>query len=224
MIGTFGDAEIFSFHATKVINSFEGGAVVTNHDVLAENVRVMRNFGLADRDHVTRLGINAKMSEVSAAMGLTSLEDLQEFIATNQGNYCAYREELADIPGLRLLEYDGALKCNYHYVVVEVDEGIAHLSRDQLTDVLRAENVLARRYFYPGCHRIEPYRSQLPHAGRQFPVTERLAERVLCLPTGATIGRSEIHEIGHLIRFTVGQGIEVRERLLGAIAEASRLQ
>ena len=97
MIGNFGNAEVFSFHATKFVNTFEGGAVATNNDELAAQLRLMRNFGFAAYDTVSSLGMNGKMSEVSAAMGLTSLESLEEFVAVNYRNYREYSQHLAGI-------------------------------------------------------------------------------------------------------------------------------
>src|SRR6266404_9063566 len=122
MIGSFGNAEIFSFHATKFINSFEGGAIVTNDSELAAKLRLMRNFGFAGLDTVTCLGTNGKMSEVSAAMGLTSLESLEKFVAANYRNYKQYQQEIAEAPGISVLPYDEGEKCNYQYVVLEIDE------------------------------------------------------------------------------------------------------
>ena len=213
MIGCFGDAEVFSFHATKFFNSFEGGAMVTNDDELATKIRLMKNFGFAGYDNVIYVGTNGKMSEVSAAMGLTGLESLEEFIAANYRNYKHYQRELTDIPGVQLIAYDEAEKCNYQYIVVEIDEELTHVGRDQLVEILQAENVLARRYFYPGCHRMEPYRSYFPHAGLLLPETERVVKRVLSLPTGTAVGPGEIRRICQIIRLAVSYGGEIRERL-----------
>src|SRR6267378_8037515 len=105
MISNFGDAEVFSFHATKFINTFEGGAVTTNNDELAAKIRLMKNFGFAGYDNVIYIGTNGKMSEVSAAMGLASFESIEEFISVNRRNYEQYKAELTDIPGLRLLGF-----------------------------------------------------------------------------------------------------------------------
>jgi len=121
MIGCFGDAEVFSFHATKFLNSFEGGAVVTNDDDLAGRIRLMKNFGFSGYDNVIHVGINGKMSEISAAMGLTSLESLDEIIGTNLRNYACYREGLQGIPGIELVALDQNERNNYQYVVLEVD-------------------------------------------------------------------------------------------------------
>jgi len=200
MIGNFGDAEVFSFHATKFFNTFEGGAVVTNDDQLADRLRFMRNFGFAGYDDVDYVGTNGKMTEICAAMGLTSLESLDEFIAINYRNYKAYERELADIPGLKLFHYDESEKRNYQYIIVEVDEAEAGVSRDQLVEFLHAHNVLARRYFYPGCHRMEPYRSYFPHAGLLLPETEKLTQRVMSLPTGTAVDEQTVHLVCDMIR------------------------
>jgi dTDP-4-amino-4,6-dideoxygalactose transaminase len=214
MIGNFGNAEIFSFHATKFFNTFEGGAIVTNDDALATRIRLMKNFGFAGYDNVIYLGINGKMSEISAAMGLTGLESLDEFIAINRRNYAAYRAGLRDIPGIQLIVIDDAERCNYQYVIAEVDETLAGISRDVLVRILQAENVLARRYFYPGCHQMEPYRSYFPHAGLLLPETEKLTQRVMSLPTGTAVGPAEIDKICQIIRLVVEHAGELKERIL----------
>jgi dTDP-4-amino-4,6-dideoxygalactose transaminase len=212
MIGNFGDAEIFSFHATKFFNTFEGGAVVTNNEDLASKIRLMRNFGFSGYDNVISIGINAKMSEVAAAMGLTGLESLDEFISTNYRNYKQYQHELEGIPGVQLLQYNEAEKCNYQYIVLEIDENLTKVSRDQFIEILHAENVLARRYYYPGCHNMMPYRQDAINCGLKLSETERLAKRVLTLPTGTAIGLSDIINICQIIRLVVTRGAEVRRK------------
>jgi dTDP-4-amino-4,6-dideoxygalactose transaminase len=220
-VGNFGHAEVFSFHATKVFNSFEGGAVVTNDEELATKTRLMRNFGFADYDNVVLIGTNGKMNEASAAMGLTSLESLEEFVANNHRNYERYRRQLVDVPGVELIAYGRLDKGNYWYIVLEIDEGVTLVSRDQLQQILWAENVLARRYFYPGCHRMEPYNSYFPKAGLLLPNTEHLVRRVLSLPNGTAVGADEINHICEIIRLAVLRGDEVRERLVHSAAEAA---
>jgi len=212
MIGGFGDAEVFSFHATKFFNSFEGGAVTTNNDELATRLRGMRNFGFAGIDTVLDIGTNGKMSEVSAAMGLTSLESLDKFIRINYENYLAYCMGLEGIPGVQMIKYTEKEKNNYQYVVLEIDEAVTQLSRDLLVKILQAENILARRYFYPGCHQMEPYRSYFPNAGLLLPETEKLTRKVVQLPTGTAIGKEETDQICRLIRFVFANGAEIRER------------
>lgn len=213
MIGGFGDAEVFSFHATKFLNSFEGGAVVTNDGELAQKMRLMKNFGFTNYDRTDYIGINGKMSEISAAMGLTNLESVDDFIAINHRHFKQYRSELAGLEGLQLLAYDEEEKCNYQYVVLEIDQSKTIVTRDQLMEILHGENVLARRYFYPGCHRMEPYRSHFPHAGLLLPETEKLTDRVLCLPTGTGVNDEQISVICQIIRFALTNGVGVSNRM-----------
>jgi len=214
MLGNFGDAEVFSFHATKFFNTFEGGAIVTNDDELANKIRLMKSFGFAaGYDNVTSLGTNGKMNEVCAAMGLTGLESLDEFIAVNYRNYKHYQQELAGIPGVRLFQFDETEKSNYQYIVLEIDENITHISRDQLVQILHAENLLARRYFYPGCHQMEPYRSLFPEAGERLPQTNQLVNRVFTLPTGTAMTQEQISQVCMLIRFVVEDGLAISKKL-----------
>lgn len=200
MIGGFGDAEVFSFHATKAINSFEGGAIVTNDDALAARIRLMINFGFADYDEVSFLGANGKMSEPCAAMGLTSIEAMDGIFERNRRNHAAYAEGLAGLPGIALIAYDPAERSNHQYVVLEIDEEVLGISRDRLQQVLIAENVIARRYFYPGSHRAEPYRSLPQFQGLDLPVTDALCAKVLSLPTGTAVSKDEIAEVCAIIR------------------------
>lgn len=213
LVGGFGDAEVFSFHATKFINSFEGGAVTTNNAELAGRIRLMKNFGFSGYDNVVYIGTNGKMPEVSAAMGLTSLESMEEFIAVNHRNFQAYEEGIAGIPGLRLLPYPVDERSNYQYVVLVLDEA-AGIRRDDLIEVLHRENVMARRYFYPGCHRMEPYRSQQPQAGLVLPETEKLVAQTLVMPTGTDVGLEDIAEIVDIL----GCAIAHAEELGGMVA------
>ena len=126
--------------------------------MLAERLRLLRNFGFVGYDCVTAIGTNGKMSELSAAVGLTSLDCMATIIAANRANHVAYCRVLAGIRGIRLISFEPNEVSNYQYVVLEVDQRSAGLSRDELATVLAAENVLARRYFFPGCHRMDAYR------------------------------------------------------------------
>ncbi len=220
MIGNFGSAEVFSFHATKFVNTSEGGAVMTNEDDVAEKVRLMRNFGFTGYDRVAALGTNGKMSEVTAAMGLTALEDFDHYVSINRRNYHMYKEGLMSVPGLRSLAYDDREYSNYQYIVLEIDRAIAGISRDDLVHVLWAENVMARRYFYPGCHRMEPYLSRYPEAGTALPVTERLAERVIVLPTGTALVPEQIAVICQVITTAASHGEAIHRYVSESQSEA----
>jgi dTDP-4-amino-4,6-dideoxygalactose transaminase len=212
MIGSFGDAEIFSFHATKFLNTLEGGAIVTNNDELAAKIRLMKNFGFAGYDNVVYTGTNGKMNEVSAAMGITGLENLDEFIDVNHQNYKQYREELATIPGIKLSIYDEIEKCNYQYLVLEVDEYKFGVSRDKLIEILTAENIIARRYFHPGCHKMEPYRSYFPHNKMLLPETDKLSLRIVSLPTGTAVDSSDISKICQIVNLVARNSYSFQEK------------
>ncbi len=199
MIGNFGRCEVFSLHATKFFHTFEGGAIATNDSELAEKIRLMQNFGFESMDRVVELGINGKMPEVCAAMGLASLEQLDDVLAVNRRNYETYQQELARIPHLSLYVPGEGEAMNYQYVAVEVGE-VAPLSRDELVKQLHERQILARRYFFPGCHRMEPYRSLYPKQREALPETDRLCGRMMVLPTGASISTDDVHRVCAAIR------------------------
>lgn len=185
-IGRFGRCEVLSFHATKSFNTMEGGAIVTNDDELAEATRLMRNFGFAGYDNVIHPGTNGKMSEVCAGMGLVNLEALPDFISADRDSYLRYAEIVASIPGLKLVEYETAATPSFHYVVLEVLPAFG-ATRDELVAALHAENILARKYFWPACHQMHPYRALFPNAGLMLPNTALVAETVIVLPTGSAL-------------------------------------
>ena len=205
MLGGFGSCEVFSFHATKFINCFEGGVVATNDDDLAYQMRMMTNFGFTGYDRVEYLGINGKMNEVCAAMGLTNLEAIDEIIAVNKRNYLAYCEELRSVAGVSVIRYNPAERNNYQYVVIEVDPDVCPRNRDEIVEALHAENVIARKYFWPGCHRMEPYRTTQPDTWKRLPETERVAARVIVLPTGQTVDEATVRRVCGIIKSAVGK-------------------
>lgn len=200
MVGSFGRAEVLSFHATKFFNTFEGGAVVTNEDELAQTMRLMRNFGFAGFDNVVYPGTNGKLVEVCAAMGLTNLDYIDTVIEANRRNYEEYREALAGVHGIRLLEFDDSERNNFQYVVVEVLEG-GPKKRDTILAALIAENVLARKYFWPGCHGMKPYRELFPNADVLLGQTQIVADRVIVLPTGTALPQGAPRLIADVIRY-----------------------
>jgi len=213
MIGSFGRAEVFSFHATKFINSFEGGAVVTNDDDLAGKIRLMKDHGFSGMDNVISVGINGRMSEISAAMGLTSFESIDRIVQINRANYKKYEEGFESIPGITLHKYDETEKCNYQYITALIDDRFP-LERDELLKVLHGERVKVRRYFYPGCHRMEPYASMPEYTGLSLPETELVAERVLVFPTGTAIDDTVIERLFELLEFISRNGTAIKKRLI----------
>jgi len=202
MIGNFGACEVLSFHATKFFNAFEGGAVVTNDDALAKKMRLMRNFGFSGLDNVIHPGTNGKMIEVAAAMGLVNFDAIDTVIAVNRRNHQAYREALFGLPSISLLTFDESESNNYQYVVMEIGEG-CRISRDRIVEALHAENIRARKYFWPGCHKMLPYRELYPHAGLLLPNTQLVADRVIVLPTGTAMDVGMVKTVASVVRVLV---------------------
>jgi dTDP-4-amino-4,6-dideoxygalactose transaminase len=199
MLGSFGECEVFSFHATKFFNTFEGGAVVTNNDDLARKMRLMKNFGFSGYDNVIYPGTNGKMTEIAAAMGLVNFDAIDEFVEVNRRNHMQYSKRLNDIKGLSVIDYNDREHNNYQYVVIEVLDSFP-VERDEIVRALQAENVLARRYFWPGCHNMLPYRALYPHAGLMLPNTKIVADRVIVLPTGISLPDNAIDTVASVLR------------------------
>jgi dTDP-4-amino-4,6-dideoxygalactose transaminase len=198
LIGRFGACEVMSFHSTKAFNTMEGGAVLTNDNELAEAMRLMRNFGFKGYDNVIHPGTNGKMIEMCAAMGLSNLDALTEVFTANRLNHAAYKEALADIPGISVLDYPPHEQNSHHYVVIEVDESF-RITRDEVVAALHAENILARKYFWPGCHMMKPYRDLFPHAGLMLQNSHDVSQRVIVLPTGSSLTPDKIKQISRVI-------------------------
>lgn len=200
-VGSLGDAEAFSLHATKFISAIEGGVVTTNDEGLADRVRRLRNFGFDENRDVACCGINARLNEISAAFALTSLEGVDTLIEDNVRRSASYRAGLAGVPGVTLRAPDLRQGGNHQYVVVEIDENEAAVSRDQMLIALHAENIMAQRYFYPGCHRAQPYAaSPATHTPLPLPHTELLCARTLVLPTGQAVTPRDIEHICAAVR------------------------
>lgn len=208
-VGGSGEAEAFSFHATKFVNAFEGGAIATNNDALADRLRALRDFGCDAGGRQVSLGTNAKLSEIHAAMGLTSLEAMDEIIAANRRNAAAYRDALADVPGIELIAPSDPQTQNAQYVVIRVREEEFGLSADALQRVLQAENVLARRYFSPGCHRLAPYACDDGNPATPLPNTDALSREALALPTGTSVETQDISSITELIQCANQRIVEI---------------
>lgn len=198
-LGRFGAAEVFSFHATKVLSSAEGGCVCTDDDELAERVRNMRsNYGIRRPINVP-LTVNARLSEGQAAVGLLSLSSFEENRAHNAAIRSVYREHLREVPGVQFLEPHGVTTSNHQYALVEIDADSFGLSRDGLWTVLRSEGVRARRYFTPGVHRSTPFDGWYPTYVDALPVTDQLCSTVLQLPVGAALDESVAEQIASLV-------------------------
>jgi dTDP-4-amino-4,6-dideoxygalactose transaminase len=207
-IGNHGEAEVFSLHATKFVHGFEGGLITTNDKALADELRLLRNFGFTNSGRVARLGMNAKLSEIHAAMAVTQFESMDKLREINATRHTAYSAGTESIPGLELFQPDAAVR-NDQYVVFDVEPAVTGITRDELIVVLEAEGVLARRYFAPGCHRQMPYVIEQPGAGRWLPGTEELCERTLVLPTGPNMSVSDVE----IVTEVLASAVSVNRRL-----------
>lgn len=211
-VGTFGNAECFSMHASKLINGFEGGYVTTNNAELAHQLAVMRGFGFFGHDSVEMLGLNAKLSEVHAAMALAGLDDLEDQVARNRGRYRLYQRLLKDIPGVRLLEFDESEKTSYKNVVVELG-GEWPLGRDLTVRVLNEDGALVRAYYSPPLH-AKPM--AYPHVPAVLPLTDRLAARFMLLPCGHMVDDDDIKRFVELLAFIRAHASEIEAKEAGS--------
>lgn len=213
MIGNFGDLEVISFHATKIINGAEGGCVTTNDSYLADKLRTIRSFHQQETFCQAPLRINAKMSEAQAAMAMLSLQDIGKNIAANQDRYMQYAQRIAGMDGVSIINYDEKEQNNYQYVVIEVDTEKCLLNRNELVRLFEAENIMARRYFAPGVHKTIPYATCCGEGSSALPVTNRLCEGLFQLPSGHDITREKISKICDLLAFLIENAQAIKHRL-----------
>jgi dTDP-4-amino-4,6-dideoxygalactose transaminase len=199
-IGRFGRAEVFSFHATKIVSSTEGGCISTDDDELAERIRNMRsNYGIRVSREVP-LTINARMSEAQAAVALLSLDDLDLNRSHNERLRSRYKNCLGTIPGVKVMEPAAVLTSNSQYLVCEVDTEQFGMSRDSLLSVLKAEGVAARRYVFPGAHRTAPYSITHPQYREALHITDAICAKVLQLPVGSLVTADDAEDVSQLVR------------------------
>ncbi|MEA2131754.1 MAG: hypothetical protein QOJ85_4645 [Solirubrobacteraceae bacterium] len=194
-----GDLAVLSFHATKVFNTFEGGALVSKDPQAKRRIDWLKNFGHAGETTVVATGINGKMHEFSAALGLVQLEHLDHVLERRRAIDALYRERLAGVPGIRLLgPSPGERVSNYAYFPILLD-GRYPLGRDELNDLLHKSGIRSRRYFYPLISDFPMYRT-LPSAGRaNLPVAADVTERVLCLPIYPDLPLETVERIADLV-------------------------
>ncbi|OUL69280.1 dTDP-4-amino-4,6-dideoxy-D-glucose aminotransferase VioA [Paraburkholderia hospita] len=189
-----GDLAILSFHATKVFNTFEGGAIVCPDAKTKQRVDHLKNFGYVDEVTVVAPGINGKMSEINAAFGLLQLRHIDEALTRRKAIAAQYRALLRDVKGIRCLGDAGEKVANYAYFPVIVEDGYP-LTREQLYQAFRDCDIIARRYFYPLISDFPMYRG-LPSAHRDnLPVAANAAARVLCLPIYPSLSDADVERV-----------------------------
>lgn len=213
-VGSFGNAEIFSLHASKFLNGFEGGYITTNDASLARQLALMRGFGFEGADNiVVKGGMNAKLNEMHAAMALASMEDIEGQVERNRQRYYTYKRLLAAIPGIRLLEFDERYQAGYKNIVVELLEGWP-LTRADTINILNAEKILARAYYSPPLHRKPMVYANV---AADLPVTDRLAERFLNLPCGHLVSNDDIADIVEIMGYILANSDRINNRLCEAV-------
>lgn len=200
---THGDLSVLSFHATKVFNTFEGGAIVCPDARTKQRIDHLKNFGFVDEVTVVAPGINGKMNELQAAMGLLQLASVDDAIAARARIDARYREQLAGVHGIRCLGDAGEARWNHAYFPVFVEPEFG-LSRDDLYDRLKQQGIWARRYFHPLITEFPMYRG-LPSANPALlPVATQAARRILCLPIYPTLADADVERVVDAIRAAAG--------------------
>lgn len=196
----FGDLSMISFHATKIFNTFEGGALVTNDIKLKQRIDYLKNFGFADEVTVVAPGSNGKMDEFRSAFGLLQLQYVDRKISANHEITKFYREHLSGIPGIAFFDDIPGVTHNYSYFPITVDAAAYGLGRDELYAKFKKYNIFTRRYFYPLISSFPCYR-HLPSASpANLPVAEQVAKQILCLPIYADLPREAKELTVDLIR------------------------
>ena len=197
-VGNFGDASCFSFHATKVFNTIEGGAVCYSDEELGRRLYDLKNFGIHGPDHVTAVGANAKMNEFCAAMGICNLRHVDDEIAKRKAVVERYRENLDGVRGVRLNEIQKDVKSNYAYFPVFFDAAVFGSSRDDVKEALQNEGILTRKYFYPLTNSFEAFSGK--YDPDKTPVAKRCSETVLSLPLYADLSMEDVDRISRIVK------------------------
>lgn len=196
----YGDMSVLSFHATKVFNTIEGGAIVTEDEKLKKRIDFLKNFGYADELTVVGPGINARLNELQAAYGLLGLKVVSDEIEKRRRISHVYAEAFGGIPGLKCFSEEEGVDGNFGYFPILIDENEFGKSRDTVYENLKQKNIFTRRYFYPLISRFPTYRGLASASPDQLPVAEKVSTQILCLPIYASLSEEETERIVDVIR------------------------
>lgn len=196
----FGDLSVLSFHATKVFNTIEGGAIVCHDEKTKRRIDFLKNFGFADEVTVVAPGINAKMNELQSAYGLLQLKYVDEYIANRKSIADTYRQQLQGISGIDYLEDISEVRHNYAYFPILVDKVKYGMTRDELYEHLKQNNIFGRRYFYPLISQFPSYRGLPSSKPENLPIAHQVADQVICLPIYPDLRLEIVEQICKLIR------------------------
>ena len=197
----FGDLSVLSFHATKVFTTFEGGAIICHDEKIKKRIDFLKNFGFAGETTVVGPGINAKMSEFQAALGLLQLKHIDEAIEKRKRITELYRGHLKDTKGIKILYDIKGVRHNYPYFPILIDHREYGKSRDEVYEELKRYNIYTRRYFYPLISQFPTYKGLESAQHRKMPVAERVAKEVLCLPIYPDLDLAVLNDIFALLKF-----------------------
>ena len=197
----FGDISMFSFHATKVFHTAEGGCLTFNCNSLTEPLQRLKNFGLHKNSEEITYGTNAKMNELSAAMGICNLHYVDDYIQKRKEVYEAYHKNIQPVNGLRIFTApEKPHTHNYSYMPILINEDVTGISRDHLHDVLFQNNIMARKYFHPLTSDFKVYKSKYPSNTQ---IARKIANSVLCLPMHTNLHHDDIVRISKIINSTL---------------------
>ncbi len=196
----FGDLSVLSFHATKVFNTFEGGAIVSHTAEMKKKIDDLINFAFQDEVTVTGLGINGKMNEIQAAIGLLQLNRFNEIIEKRKAISNLYRMGLDGIRGIRFLDIQEHVKYNYAYVPILIDEKKFNKSRDEVYNELKKHNIFGRRYFYPLISHFKEYVNLSSSSPEKLPVAEKISKEVICLPIYPDLDHTDVDRIIDILK------------------------
>lgn len=199
-LASFGDLSILSFHATKVFNTFEGGAIVSHTKEMKEHIDNLKNFGFRGETIVVEPGINAKMNEFQATLGILQMKYLDQAIEERNKIFDFYQEQLAGINGIGLQKNPSGLQSNFAYFPVLVDEGVFGVTRDDLYESLKAEGIFARRYFFPLITDFSPYNELESAKGILHSNAEQISRQVLCFPIYPGLETAVLEKILRIIK------------------------
>lgn len=199
-IGNYGDISMLSFHATKIFHTAEGGALVYKDKNLKERIDLLKNFGIKNEEEVVMPGINGKMNEIQAVIGLVTLNHLDEEIEKRKELVSAYQSFLKDVEGISYLTTLPNVKSNYQYFVIRVNQRLFGYSRDYLYNRFKQYNVFTRKYFYPLCSDYPCYRHLPSAAPSNLPVAQKVADEVLCMPLYGELTVDDVEKICDLIK------------------------
>ena len=191
----WGDMSTLSFHATKVYNTIEGGALVCHDEATKKRIDYLKNFGFADETTVVAPGINSKMDEIRAAYGLLNLKQVDSAIAKRKTIAEKYRDAFKNVPGIRMLKDVKGVRHNYAYFPIFIDETVYGMSRDALYALLQERDIFGRRYFYPLISTFSAYKGLESANPKNLPIAHKLADQVLCLPMFAELEDDGVNRV-----------------------------